>query len=62
MHRLGALRVGRCVDIVDEAEYEEMMARKAALAKTQFGDGYNPENVENIQWLTNEAVPGLGAS
>jgi hypothetical protein len=54
VHRLGALRVGRCVAFVDDAEYGEMMARKAALPKTRFGDGYEPEHVENIQRLTRQ--------
>ena len=44
--------IGRCVAMVDDAEYEEMMARKAAWPKTRFGDGYNPEHVESIQRLT----------
>jgi arylformamidase len=52
VHRLGALQVGRCVAFVDDAEYEEMMARKAAMPETRFGDGYNPEHVESIQRLT----------
>jgi hypothetical protein len=38
--------------LVDDAEYEEMMARKASLPKTEFGDGYNPKHVESIQRLT----------
>jgi hypothetical protein len=38
--------------MVDDAEYEEMMARKAALPKTRFGDGYDPGHVESIQRLT----------
>jgi hypothetical protein len=40
------------VAFVDDAEYEEMMARKAAMPETRFGDGYNPEHVESIQRLT----------
>jgi hypothetical protein len=52
VHRLGALRVGRCVAFVEDAEYEELMSRKAALPKTRFGDGYNPEHLESIQRLT----------
>jgi hypothetical protein len=44
--------IGRCVAMVDDAEYEEMMARKAALPKTRFGDGYDPGHVESIQRLT----------
>jgi hypothetical protein len=43
---------GRCVAMVEDGEYEEMMARKAGSPKTRFGDGYNPEHVENIQRLT----------
>lgn len=45
-------RVGRCVAMVDDAEYEELMARKAALPKTRFGDGYEPEHMERIERLT----------
>jgi len=44
--------IGRCVAFVDDPEYEEMMARKAALPKTRFGDGYEPGHVESIQRLT----------
>jgi len=38
--------------MVDDAEYEELMARKAGLPKTRFGDGYEPEHVESIERLT----------
>ena len=38
--------------MVDDDEYAELVARKAALPKTRFGDGYNPEHVESIQRLT----------
>ncbi len=44
--------IGRCVAIVDDDEYDELMARKAALPKTRFGDGYEPEHVERIERLT----------
>jgi len=44
--------IGRCVAFVDDAEYEALMARKAGLPRTKFGDGYDPEHVENIQRLT----------
>ena len=44
--------IGRCVAFVDDAEYEALMARKAALPKTRFGDGYNPDHVERIERLT----------
>jgi hypothetical protein len=48
----GESSIGRCVAMVDDAEYEELMARKAELPKTRFGDGYNPANVERINGLT----------
>ncbi len=44
--------IGRCVAMVDDDEYEEMMARKAKLPQTRFGDGYDPEHVESISRLT----------
>jgi kynurenine formamidase len=48
----GESSIGRCVAMVDDDEYEELMAQKAALPKTKFGDGYNPAHVESIDWLT----------
>ena len=44
--------IGRCVAFVDDAEYEALMARKAQLPKTRFGDGYVPEHAESINRLT----------
>jgi len=37
---------------VDDAEYEELMVRKAALPQTRFGDCYDPQHVERINRLT----------
>ena len=48
----GESSIGRCVAMVDDAEYEELMARKADLPKTRFGDCYDPEHVERIKNLT----------
>jgi arylformamidase len=48
----GESSIGRCVAMVDDAEYEELIARKAELPKTQFGDGYDPTHVESIERLT----------
>jgi hypothetical protein len=42
----------RCVDMVDDVEYEGLMARKAGIPKTRFGAGYNPAHVEQINKLT----------
>jgi arylformamidase len=44
--------IGRCVAFVDEEEYEELAASKAQWPKTRFGDGYNPQHVEQISRLT----------
>jgi arylformamidase len=44
--------IGRCVAMVDDAEYEELMARKTGLPRTRFGDGYDPAHVESINRLT----------
>jgi hypothetical protein len=38
--------------MVDDTEYEVLMARKAQLPKTRLGDGYDPAHVESIQRLT----------
>jgi hypothetical protein len=38
--------------MVDDAEYEALMACKAALPKTRFWDGCEPGHVESIERLT----------
>jgi arylformamidase len=48
----GESSIGRCVAMVEDDEYEELMALKAGMPKTRFGDGYNPEHVDSIQRLT----------
>ena len=48
----GESSIGRCVAMVEDDEYEELMARKAGMPKTKFGDGYEPAHVENTQRLT----------
>ena len=50
--RFGALRVGRCVAFVDDAEYEELMKKAATMPKTKFGDVYNPAHVESLNKLS----------
>jgi hypothetical protein len=37
------------VAFVDDAEYAELMAKKAALKATKFGDAYDPAHVANIE-------------
>ena len=46
--------ISRCVAIVDDAEYESLMAKKAAMPKTKFGDAYQPGHVESINKLSKE--------
>jgi arylformamidase len=48
----GESSIGRCVAMVDDDEYEELMARKAEMPKTKFGDWYDPAHVEQINELT----------
>ena len=44
--------IGRCVAMVDDDEYEALMAPKKALPVTRFGDCYDPQHVERINRLT----------
>jgi arylformamidase len=48
----GEASIGRAVAFVDDAEYEELMKKKAALPKTRFGDCYDPKHVESLNKLT----------
>ena len=48
----GESSIGRCVAFVDDDEYDELMARKAELPQTRFGDCYDPAHVEQIDKLT----------
>jgi hypothetical protein len=38
--------------MVEDAEYEELMAKKAVLPKTKFGDAFEPLHVESINKLS----------
>ena len=44
--------IGRCVAFVDDDRYEELMAKKAKMPKTRFGDAYEPAHVEQINKLS----------
>jgi kynurenine formamidase len=48
----GEASIGRCVAIVDEAEYTELMKKKEGLPKTKFGDAYDPTHVERLNRLS----------
>jgi kynurenine formamidase len=44
--------IGRCVAFVDDDRYEELMAKKATMPKTRFGDAFDPAHVEQINKLS----------
>jgi kynurenine formamidase len=48
----GEASIGRCVAFVDDAEYDALMARKAAMTKTRFGDAIEPAHVARLDALT----------
>jgi kynurenine formamidase len=44
--------IGRCVAMVDDDEYEELMSRKAELPQTRFGDCYDMAHVKQLNDLS----------
>jgi kynurenine formamidase len=48
----GEASIGRCVAMVSDDEYEELMKQKAQLPKTKFGDAYNPAHIESINAIS----------
>ena len=48
----GESSIGRCVAIVDDDEYDTLMAKKNTLPKTKFGDACDPKHVESINKLS----------
>jgi len=48
----GEASIGRCVAFVDDDRYEQLMAKKAELPKTKFGDAANPAHVEGLNKLS----------
>lgn len=52
----GEASIGRCVAFVEDDEYEELMAKKEAMAKTKFGDAYDPAHVERLDDLSKKAL------
>jgi arylformamidase len=48
----GESSIGPCVAMVDDDEYKELMALKAEMPRTRFGDAHNPAHVEQINELT----------
>ncbi|MBS1248841.1 MAG: Kynurenine formamidase [Chloroflexi bacterium] len=48
----GEASIGRCVAFVDDDRYEKLMAKKAEMATTHFGDAYDPNHVESLNKLS----------
>ena len=51
-HLDGEASIGRCVAFVDDGEYDALMAKKAQLPKTRFGDAYEAMHVERLNQLS----------
>ncbi|MAT42679.1 MAG: cyclase [Anaerolineaceae bacterium] len=50
----GEASIGRCVAMVDDAEYDQLMAKKAEMPKTKHGDVFNPSHVESLNKISKE--------
>jgi arylformamidase len=48
----GEACISRAVAFVDDKEYDALMAKKASMPKTKFGDAYDPTHVERLNKLT----------
>jgi arylformamidase len=48
----GEASIGRCVAFVEDDRYDELMAKKAKLPQTKFGDATDPKHVASIEKLT----------
>jgi len=48
----GEASIGRAVAFLDDAEYDKLMAKKASMPKTKFGDAYDPTHVERLNKLS----------
>jgi arylformamidase len=40
--------IGRCVAILEDQEYADLIEKKAGMQKTKFGDAFDPLHVESI--------------
>ncbi|PKO12557.1 MAG: cyclase [Chloroflexi bacterium HGW-Chloroflexi-10] len=50
----GEASIGRCVAMVEDAEYEELMAKKASMTLTKHGDATNQSHVESLNKISKE--------
>ncbi len=44
--------IGRAVAFLEDDQYDELMAKKASMPKTKFGDAYDPTHVEQLNKLS----------
>jgi kynurenine formamidase len=44
--------ISRCVAFVEDKEYDELMAKKAKMPKTKFGDAIEPKHVESLNKIS----------
>ena len=44
--------IGRCVAMVEDEHYAQLIARKQALPASKFGDAYDPQHVASLNELT----------
>jgi arylformamidase len=54
----GEASIGRCVAFVEDDKYDELMAKKAKMSKTRFGDAYDPKHVENLDKIAAKNLEG----
>jgi hypothetical protein len=52
----GESSIGRCVAFVEDDEYEKLMAKKATMPKSKFGDCYEPKHFESLNKITAENI------
>ena len=50
----GESSIGRCVAMVEDDEYAELMNKKQAMPKTKFVDAFNPQHVEKINQISKQ--------
>ena len=41
---------------LEDNEYDELMAKKATLPKTKFGDAYDPKHVEQLNAISKASL------
>jgi len=44
--------ISRCVAMLDDKEYADLMKKKEGMSKTKFGDAFDPAHVDSINKLS----------